>query len=267
MLLPRIFSAIAMVVVFLFGLFVLDKTGFMLFLGSVVMVAAWEWARLSDIATQKGRVAFAGMTGTMLYGVHIFFLEAYVLYLAPILWIGAFVWVYRYPKVTGWGSSIVRLLFGLSILVTTWSAFVVLKDQANFVTWTLILMGLIWGADTGAYFAGRRFGKTKLARHVSPGKSWEGVFGGLLLTQCGVAVFSFYEGLSISAWLLFAVIALVTVVVSVLGDLTESLFKRHAGVKDSSHLIPGHGGVLDRVDSLTSASPIFVLLLGMAGWL
>jgi len=267
MLLPRVLSAIAMVLAFLFGLFVLDKTGFMLSLGCVVMIAAWEWARLSDLLTQVGRLAFAGMTGTMLYGVHIFFLEPYVLYVAPFLWVAALFWVSQYPKESLWKHSTVRLIFGMTILVTTWSAFVVLKDHTNFITWILLLMGLVWGADTGAYFAGKRFGKTKLARHVSPGKSWEGVCGGILLTQFGVVLFSVLQDFSLVSWLMLSVISLITVLVSVLGDLTESLFKRHTGVKDSSQLIPGHGGVLDRVDSLTSASPIFVILLGVAGWL
>ncbi len=267
MLLPRILSAIAMALVFIFGLFALDKIGFMLFLGCVVSVAAWEWARLSDITSQTGRLSFAGLTGTILYGVYLFSLQNSLLYITPILWAAAFFWVLRYPELSFWKTPIIRLLFGLAILVTTWSAFIVLKDQTHFVTWILLLMGLIWGADTGAYFAGRRFGKRKLARHVSPGKSWEGVIGGILLTQFGVFLFSTFESLSIASWLTLAVIALVTVLVSVLGDLTESLFKRHTGIKDSSHLIPGHGGVLDRVDSLLSASPIFVLLLGIVGWL
>jgi len=241
MLLPRILSAIAMAVVFILGLFALDKIGFMFFLGCVVVVGAWEWARLSDITSQTGRLSFAGLTGTMLFGTYLFSLQNSLLYITPILWGVAFFWVLNYPKVSTWKHAIVRLLFGLSILVTTWSAFVVLKDQVNFVTWILVLMGLIWGADTGAYFSGKRFGKRKLARHVSPGKSWEGVIGGVLLTQLGVLIFSFLQGFSMTSWLILTVIALITVSVSVLGDLTESLFKRHTGIKDSSQLIPGHG--------------------------
>ncbi|MFT2111029.1 phosphatidate cytidylyltransferase [Marinomonas sp. 2405UD68-3] len=267
MLLARILSAIAMAVVFVFGLFALDKIGFMFFLGGVVVVGAWEWARLSDITSQTGRLSFAGLTGTMLYGIDLFSLQNVLLYITPILWAGAFFWVVCYPKISSWKHPLVRLFFGLSILITTWSAFIVLKDQVNFVTWILVLMGLIWGADTGAYFCGRRFGKRKLARYVSPGKSWEGVIGGVVLTQFGVLIFSFLQDFSTISWLTLAVIALITVLVSVLGDLTESLFKRHTGIKDSSQLIPGHGGVLDRVDSLLSASPIFVLLLGIVGWL
>ena len=102
---------------------------------------------------------------------------------------------------------------------------------------------------------------------MSPGKSWEGVVGGLLLTQVGVIIFAFLSDFTFLNWCVLAVIALMTSSVSVLGDLTESLFKRHEELKDSSHLIPGHGGVMDRVDSLTAAAPIYVLLLSLAGWL
>ena len=267
MLLARVISAIVMVVVFLFGLFVLDEMGFMFFIGAVVVVASWEWARLSNIRSQRGRLSFAGLVGTLLYGIAIFDGQSMSLLITPFLWALALYWVMIYPRVTLWQSSFIRLLFGAAILMTTWSALVILKQQALFVHWILLLMGLIWGADSGAYFSGRYFGKRKLAVNVSPGKSWEGVLGGVVLTQCGVALFAYYQAMSLAAGLLLAAIALVTVLVSVLGDLTESLFKRHEGVKDSSHLIPGHGGVMDRVDSLTSAAPIFVLLLGILGWL
>lgn len=102
---------------------------------------------------------------------------------------------------------------------------------------------------------------------MSPGKSWEGVAGGLLLTQMGLVVFSVLSGFSLAQWGMLSLIGLLTSSVSVLGDLTESLFKRHEQLKDSSHLIPGHGGVMDRVDSLTAAAPIYVLLLSLTGWL
>jgi phosphatidate cytidylyltransferase len=207
---------------------------------------------------------------TLIYGVAIFDLSLHVLWLSPVLWLVALLWVVRYPRPAFWQPILVRLIFGMAIMVTTWSALVVLKQQPHFLTWILLLMGLIWGADSGAYFTGRRFGRTKLARRVSPGKSWEGVIGGVVVTQVGVSLFAYSQHWSLEQAFVLAFIALVTVLVSVLGDLTESMFKRHEGVKDSGHLIPGHGGVMDRVDSLTSAAPIFVLLLllfGLFSWL
>ncbi|NVK72861.1 phosphatidate cytidylyltransferase [Marinomonas sp. CT5] len=267
MLLPRVLSAIVMAVLFVCAVFVLEERNFILALAAVVFIAGWEWARLSGVRNQFGRVAFAAVIGFSCYLVMNFNLQKMSLCIAPLLWGLALYWVVRYPDQLVWRLKFSRLLFGICILVTTWCALVVLKQSDNFVVWVLLLMGLIWGADSGAYFAGRAFGKTKLARFVSPGKSWEGVFGGLVLTQVGVLIFSLLSGFESSQWAVLAIIAFLTSSVSVLGDLTESLFKRHEELKDSSHLIPGHGGVMDRVDSLTAAAPIYVLLLSVFGWL
>lgn len=267
MLLPRILSAIVMAVLFVCAVFVLEATSFIFAMAAVVVLAGWEWARLSGVKNQVGRVVFALCIGAVCLLVLNNHLQEMSLYMSPILWGLALYWVTRYPTLLVWKFVFSRLLFGVLVLISTWSALVVLKQSNDFVVWVLLLMGLIWGADSGAYFAGRAFGKRKLARFVSPGKSWEGVAGGLVLTQIGVIIFAFLSDFSLSNWCLLAVIALVTSSVSVLGDLTESLFKRHEGIKDSSHLIPGHGGVMDRVDSLTAAAPIYVLLLSLVGWL
>lgn len=267
MLLPRILSAIVMAVVFVFAVVALGEIGFMFFTGAVLVVAAWEWARLSGVTNQQTRISFAGMVATLSYGVAIFDLQRAMLWIAPLLWCFALYWVITYPNLKAWQGRFLRLAFGLSILLTTWCALAVIKQGEQFITYLVLLMGLIWGADTGAYFSGRMFGKRKLARHVSPGKSWEGVVGGVLLTQLGLMVFVVYQDLSFVSGLILSLIGLVTVAVSVLGDLTESLFKRHEDLKDSSALIPGHGGVMDRIDSVTSAAPIFVLLMMNVGWL
>jgi phosphatidate cytidylyltransferase len=267
MLLPRVLSAIVMAVLFVCAVFVLDISSFILSMAGVVLLAGWEWARLSGVRNQVGRILFAVSIGVLCFVVFHFNMQKISLYAGPLLWILALYWVMRYPSVLVWRHVLSRLLFGALVLVTTWSSLVVLKQSNDFVVWVLLLMGLIWGADSGAYFAGRAFGKKKLARFVSPGKSWEGVVGGLLLTQIGVVAFAALSGFVFSQWVILSLVALLTSSVSVLGDLTESLFKRHESLKDSSHLIPGHGGVMDRVDSLTAAAPIYVLLLSLAGWL
>lgn len=127
-------------------------------------------------------------------------------------------------------------------------------------------MALVWVADIGAYFSGKRFGKRKLAPHVSPGKSWEGLIGGLLLSLLLTVVVGLYRDWSFGEFLLALPAAALVVLISVVGDLTESMFKRQSGIKDSSNLLPGHGGVLDRIDSLTAAVPVFAVLLWLAGW-
>jgi phosphatidate cytidylyltransferase len=125
-------------------------------------------------------------------------------------------------------------------------------------------MILVWGADIGAYFSGRAFGKRKLAPQVSPGKSWEGVYGGLLLCLLLTLALGIYQQWAVAQLLAGLFGTLVVVLISVVGDLNESMFKRNAGVKDSSNLLPGHGGILDRIDSLTAAIPVFAVLLWLA---
>jgi phosphatidate cytidylyltransferase len=160
----------------------------------------------------------------------------------------------------------VRLVIGLLILLPAWQGLMLFKQWPEANGLILAVMVLVWVADIGAYFSGRRFGKNKLAPQVSPGKSWEGVFGGLaasLLVTLAVGLTRDWSG---SALLIAIAGAAVVVLISVVGDLTESMFKRQAGLKDSSNLLPGHGGVLDRIDSLTAAIPVFAVLLWLAGW-
>jgi phosphatidate cytidylyltransferase len=130
----------------------------------------------------------------------------------------------------------------------------------------LSVMVLVWAADIGAYFSGRAFGKRKLAPQVSPGKSWEGVYGGLAVSLAITLVVGINRGWGFGQLLLGLLGAALVVMSSVIGDLTESMFKRRAGIKDSSNLLPGHGGVLDRIDSLTAAIPVFAVLLWAAEW-
>jgi phosphatidate cytidylyltransferase len=149
---------------------------------------------------------------------------------------------------------------GLLLLVPAWSGLVDLHRVSPW--WLMYLFALVWGADTGAYFAGRAFGKHKLAPAVSPGKTIEGMVGGIVLTMTVMVAVGVFRELSPLRFAAFAGLSLLTVLASVLGDLLESMVKRQAGVKDSGTIFPGHGGALDRIDSLTSAAPVFAL-----GWL
>lgn len=252
---------------FILAVFFLPQGAFLIAMGAVVLLAAWEWARLSGVKNQILRVLFSSSVAGAIAVLYSLDIEKNILFFAPLVWFISLFWVVRFPRQMGWQSTNVRLMFGIYILVSTWAALAVLKGSPDFIVWILLLMGLIWGADSGAYFSGKAFGKRKLAPKVSPGKSWEGVIGGVLFTQVGMFVFSHLSDFSATQTLIMSVIALLTVFVSVLGDLSESMFKRHESVKDSSNLIPGHGGVMDRVDSLTSAAPLFVLLLSLSGWL
>lgn len=268
MLKQRILTALVLLPIALGGFFLLDGGWFALFIGAVVSLGAWEWARLAGFAAQPLRVGYAALVAGLLGLLYqLPMLAPVVLVLALLWWLVALALVVGYPQSSRfWSGSWQRVLIGLLLLLPAWQGLVLFKQwpQGNWLI--LAVMVLVWGADIGAYFAGKAFGKRKLAAQVSPGKSWEGFYGGMaasLLITLGVAIYR--------EWSLFdAVLALlgaaVVVAFSVLGDLNESMFKRQAGIKDSSNLLPGHGGILDRIDSLTAAIPVFASLLILAGW-
>jgi phosphatidate cytidylyltransferase len=175
--------------------------------------------------------------------------------------------VLTYPaSAQHWKSPARKLLIGLLVLLPAWQGLVYIKALALGNWLILAVMMLVWCADIGAYFTGRAFGKRKLAPEVSPGKSWEGVYGGLAVSLLGTLVVGLWADFTARQLLGSLVAAGIVVFISVVGDLTESMFKRRAGIKDSSNLLPGHGGVLDRIDSLTAAIPVFAVLLWIAGW-
>ncbi len=176
-------------------------------------------------------------------------------------WLVALAWVVRFQQgqaADAMNCPLVRLLVGWLILVPAWVAVVVLHSTPALGPWmVLYLVFLVATADSAAYFVGRRFGKRRLASNVSPGKTLEGVAGALLATT----IFATVAGLAFGfvPLLGFVVVSLITALASILGDLSESVFKRRAGLKDSGSIVPGHGGILDRIDSYTAAAPIFVL--------
>lgn len=163
-------------------------------------------------------------------------------------------------------NATILMFVGLLLLVPMWSSLVILKSNTETgPVLIMLLMLLIWGADTAAYFVGKKWGKRKLANYVSPGKTWEGTIAGILasivIATCYIVVLhgSFDESL------LFIVLSVLTVIGSIFGDLMESMVKREARQKDSGTILPGHGGIMDRIDSLTAAAPIFVCSLMLTG--
>lgn len=230
-------------------------------LGLLVLAGAWEWSAFPGFTHSAVRfiyvaVVAACMAALWWFGVSQGQLDA-VLSAAVLWWLVALLWVTFFPARM---SRLAAALAGLLVLVPAWLALVRLHDHAPRLVLFIVL--LVVAADVGAYFAGRRFGQHKLAPQVSPGKTWEGVFGGLaasaVMAWIGVVWFN------VSAPT-FVALCVVVFVASVVGDLTESLFKRHAGLKDSGSLLPGHGGVLDRVDSVTAAAPVFLVGLERLG--
>lgn len=267
MLKQRIITAVILAPLAIAGFVLLEGHWFALFIGAVVVLAAWEWARLAGETGQTGRVIYALVVALLLVGLYRYSGPApYLLIPAVVWWLVAAVMVIRYPRGRGWwaGSIIARLL-GLLILLPAWYGLVLLREAPNGLWLIMALMVLVWAADIGAYFAGKTWGRRKLMPNVSPGKTLEGFLGGLALTQLLSLVALLFLGWSLSSLLMGLLAAALVVIFSVLGDLTESLFKRDQHLKDSSNLLPGHGGVLDRIDSLTAAIPVFSLCWLLAG--
>ncbi|KAF1068400.1 MAG: Phosphatidate cytidylyltransferase [Pseudomonas citronellolis] len=268
MLKQRILTALVLLPIALGGFFLLEGAAFSLFIGVVVTLAAWEWARLAGYNEQATRVGYAAVVAVaMLALAWLPKLAGALLIVAVLWWLLATVLVMTYPgSAASWGGRQRRLLIGLVVLLPAWQGLVVLKHWP-LDNWLIVaVMVLVWAADIDAYFSGKAFGKRKLAPAISPGKSWEGFYGGLVLCLAITVGVSIFRDWSVRELLLALPCTAIVVALSVVGDLTESMFKRQVGLKDSSNLLPGHGGILDRIDSLTAAIPVFTVLLWATGW-
>lgn len=264
MLLRRILTAAVLVPLALAGLFLLSVRDWAIASGVFVLVGAWEWGSIAGWGTVT-RAAFTAVVAATFAAVILWVLPAADGFAqwGPLVWgIAVAFWVFAaLPWLAmGWHvrSPVVLALTGWWVLVPAWLAVVAMQPEPGRL---LVILATIWVADSCAYFVGRRFGRHKLAPRVSPGKSREGVAGAL----AGVAVyFAIVEAVSPGvigrgAWPGVLLFLEAMVVLSIVGDLFESWMKREAGVKDSGWILPGHGGVLDRIDSLTSALPAAAL--------
>jgi phosphatidate cytidylyltransferase len=277
MLKQRIITAAVIVLVLSAALAYLSAPLLAVFFGVAVLMAAWEWAGMCSIIKPIGRAAYvllclllmiAVYWRTGLFGEHNAEAIREIFLVAGLWWAIALLWVKSYPQSAGlWGSKPMRGLIGVLVLVPAWLALSYLRSLDNGVWMILMVVSIVVAADVGAYFSGRRFGKAKLAVAVSPGKSWAGFWGGLFCSVSLMALlWTFWPGGMPVALLPMLCIGLITALASVLGDLLESMVKRHRGIKDSGHLLPGHGGIMDRIDSITAAAPVFSLGLMAAGW-
>ncbi|MDN2662897.1 phosphatidate cytidylyltransferase [Psychromonas sp. 14N.309.X.WAT.B.A12] len=274
----RIITALVLAPLAIAAIFFLPLKFFILFATIVFLLASKEWAGfVSKEPSSKILYLFAIVLGLSLFlmpSEHIWIeqtLNPYIsssLIVAAVWWCVALLMVIRYPvSATLWKSSrAIKALFGLLTLVPFFWGLVVLRSvnmNVDFYFGSQLVMYvflLVWAADSGAYFAGRQFGKRKLAPNVSPGKTVEGLLGGLVCAVIVTYLASQYFSIADNKLTTFFIASIITTLVSALGDLTESIFKREAGLKDSSNLLPGHGGILDRIDSLTAAVPVFALI-------
>lgn len=278
MLKQRVITAIVLLLILLPALFYRSPTPFIAIALVLIAAAAWEWARLNGYrdgaAILTGGVcallcAVAWWSGLLAQSLEMLWI------LSGAIWVLAGAWLLR-GGVTAWStySRPVRLFAGLLLLCLAWLA--VAKARVIGINFLLSILLLVWVADISAYFAGRAFGgriaRVKLAPSISPGKSWEGVWGGMAGvvvmafvwqwadSQWGAASPSLYSLMGAKGWWFLLIAVLFMAAMSVVGDLFESLVKRSASVKDSSGLLPGHGGVLDRIDALLPTLPLAMML-------
>ncbi|MDX1902482.1 MAG: phosphatidate cytidylyltransferase [Gammaproteobacteria bacterium] len=255
----RILTAAILVPLFLLLIFKSSPAVFQIVTAVVVLWAVYEWANLMGLRTYRGILLYFIIFIAATAGA-LFLPMMDLLGLTIFWWLLAAVLVFSYPRGEGtWKKGyIFRGIMGVMTLVPTWILLNLIRFESDSGT-LLYLFLLIWVADSGAWFFGKFFGRHRLLPSVSPGKTWEGLVGALLLVLPLIGFAIWYGVIPQFAWPLVILFSLVTVLFSVLGDLFESMIKRAAGVKDSGRLLPGHGGLLDRIDSLTAATPIYFL--------
>ena len=253
----RIRTAIVLVIIVGIALFAQQTPILFIPLLTVgVIIAAHEWTKLMPKWRQPIVFVLLVLAVTL---VSLWFEITWVLWwiASLVIWLMALSWVSKFPTHTSWYGRKLALM-GMVILTASITAMFYLWQLSPW--WLMYVFLLVWCADSGAYFVGRKLGRRKMAPNVSPNKSMEGLAGGLvtgLLVVIGISVFKLH--LSGSALIAFVLLSALTILASVLGDLFESMLKRRARIKDSGTILPGHGGILDRIDSLLSATPIFAL--------
>jgi phosphatidate cytidylyltransferase len=267
MLRTRVITGCVLGVLLLSGLFLLPPLGAVLAFGAVFTIGAWEWAGFGQLPGVIARSIYALITALLLF-LAWRFAEApahltILLSIACAWWLIAFGWLLLAP--TRHRPTLV-LVCGFAVLVPAFVAIGRLQLSSSgtahgplLVLWLILI---VCAADIGAYFAGRAFGRRKLAPLISPGKTWEGAIGGLLMAALAAACGGAYFGLPA---LVIVPFGCAVGIYSIIGDLTESMFKRAAALKDSGRLLPGHGGLLDRIDSVTAAAPLYALGLFGSG--
>lgn len=260
----RVLTALILAPIAILAVLYLPSTSFAVVFGVVLCYGIWEWTRVIGVQNQGLRVLVVALNGALMAALLFLHLEHWLL---PIAWIGvawwclALLWLrsYEFGSEPTRRNLEIKLLVGSVMVVPAWVAVWLIHRAPNDGPWwTLFVLMLIWVADISAYFAGRRFGQHKLAPRISPGKTREGVYGALAGTVLFTAIAGWaIEPIPVGHGLLI-LLATVTVLFSIVGDLFESLIKRQSHLKDSGSLLPGHGGMLDRIDSVLAALPIFV---------
>ncbi len=275
MLKLRVITALVLFPFAVYGILFLSNDYFAALTGFIILLGAYEWAGFAKFPSVLSKLAYVVIVGTIIFSIWLvnFLLPLSVLNtLASAFWLYALILVLGFPaSARFWtNKSLIIAVMGIFLLSITWYALISIHaiESLKFAQISITgpylvfsVMMLIWAADTGAYFSGKRFGKNKLAPKISPGKSIEGVYGGLALAIIITCLFAVWAGAGAQDYLHIIGLTAIVVIFSIVGDLTESMFKRQADIKDSGHILPGHGGILDRIDGVTAAAPVFCIIL------
>lgn len=278
MLKQRIITALILAPLAILAILFLPLDVFQYAIAGVIALGGYEWANMSGLPKRPHKVAFLlvllavclGLislvdTNMIWYQGKLNAIYHWVLSVACLWWLVSLAMIIAYPRYSKfWQTSwMIRCLFGVLTLIPTWVAVVSLRarlyevDAFYGASLIFYVLGIVWAADIGAFFVGVKFGRHKLRPNVSPGKTFEGLFGGVMASFAIIAFAALHYQVETSRIWPHLLIGGLTVGVSAMGDLNESMFKRCAGIKDSGRILPGHGGLLDRIDSLTAAFPVF----------
>lgn len=272
----RVLTALAMTPFAVAGILLLPTPWLVALAAALFLVGLWEWFKLAEIDDSLARtmllvanvalmVALAWGSRTASGGTLVLFELSVVV--GVLWWLLACLWLKHYTFASDHDTHarVFKLAAGTLAVVPAWCALALLHaSQPNGHRWLLVALAIVWAGDTGAYFAGRAFGgklfkDRKLAPRISPNKTVEGLLGGMVCALAAAAVLGWFAGATLAQQPLLIGVALATFLASVVGDLFESLLKRHVGVKDSGDILPGHGGILDRIDAVLAALPVFAL--------
>ena len=278
MLKQRLITALVLIPIVIWLIFGLPTAVLASIFGVIVLLGAMEWAKMVPCSTRATLLAFMLVAAVLLI-IGYFLAQSTIAvvlltFVSVLWWFFVLTWLVQ-VRDSGHGEHhdgvVVRLahvlsktaldkaVIGLLLLVPCFVSVVFLHGSVDFgAAYVFFCLSLMWAADSGAYFAGKKWGRRKLAPGVSPGKTIEGVSGGMAMAAVWTLLWMIFAGLGETSPVMFFLIAMIASVFSVAGDLFESLFKRIANIKDSGHILPGHGGILDRIDSLLAGAPVFV---------
>ncbi len=261
MLKQRVITALLLAPILILLIYFLPNLYFNLLFALIIGFAAWEWSLLSKLSSTALRLMYVALTLIVMWLSYQFIPIIWALTIAAVWWVFALFLIFCYSQLNGrmdekpWIKSFI----GLMVLVPCWLGFAYLHGLKKGPDAVMFVLLIVWAMDSCAYFAGKMWGRHKLAKTVSPGKTYEGVLGGLVGTVFICLFASWMLHITPAKLLYVVLLAIVVAAMSVVGDLFESMLKRQANLKDSGSILPGHGGMLDRIDSLCAAVPIFAL--------